>query len=104
MHLFLLFQYDFWQYPGAVNKSVDIHVKLQDYKNFTSLLHANGMKYEYLMYDLQAKMDHQNDQPTKVSDKASSWYTKYHPFDEVGLIIACTMRALDQDRERFVLF
>lgn len=77
-----MFQIDFWRPPSHPGGAVDMHVSPEDFIELTRLLTHYKIRHKVQIFDLQAVINRQDD----VINKTSSWYSKYHTFDEVYIM------------------
>ena len=82
MQLFSKFQADFWRPPSHPGSTVDMRVSSHNFLKLTKLLNQNKIRHIVQIFDLQAVINRQND----VHSQSSSWYSKYHPLDEVNIM------------------
>ena len=59
-----------------------MRVSPHNFLKLTKLLNQYKIRHIVQIFDLQAVINRQNDEHSQ----ASSWYSKYHPLDEVNII------------------
>ena len=89
------FKVEFWTLPSREGVAVDIRVSPTDaYNNISEMLASSDMKFAVQIPDLQSAIEGEDDTPN-MKRELLSWFEKYHPLDEVGLLgwlIEATLR------------
>lgn len=80
--IFSIFQVDFWRLPSHPGSTVDMRVSPHDFLKLTKLLNQYKIRHIVQIFDLQTVINRQND----VHNQRSSWYSEYHPLDEVYIM------------------
>jgi len=72
---------DFWKAPHKVGLAVDIHVTEHAYKILAVMLKEQNIQFQILIFDVEKMMD--DETAVRTRGMSSSFYSRYHPFDEI---------------------
>lgn len=72
---------DFWKAPHKVDLAVDVHVTEQAYKRLAVKLKERNIQFQIVIFDVEKLMD--EEQAVQTRGLAFSFYSRYHPLDEI---------------------
>ncbi|KAK3740597.1 hypothetical protein QZH41_009713, partial [Actinostola sp. cb2023] len=71
---------EYWTWPSHVGHPVDMHVTNDMYKRLAQYLHKHHITFTIQIFDVQRLVDAEN---VHTARSAVSWYSKYHPLNEI---------------------
>lgn len=74
-------QLDFWKAPHKVGLAVDIHVSDDAYKILAVMLKKQNIQFQIVIFDVEKLLDEENE--VQARGLENSFYSRYHPLDEV---------------------